>query len=106
MIRRPPRSTLFPYTTLFRSECIFTKDTADWDSKGDALIAAAKRLSADITTMLYVGDQPADWLAAKEAGARFLGVSYGWGISQKDKEFPLVNGVMDIAEYVFNDARS
>src|SRR3989475_7585878 len=21
MIRRPPRSTLFPYTTLFRSEC-------------------------------------------------------------------------------------
>src|SRR5204863_5002588 len=25
MIRRPPRSTLFPYTTLFRS-----RDTADW----------------------------------------------------------------------------
>src|SRR5260370_19014818 len=23
MIRRPPRSTLFPYTTLFRSECLF-----------------------------------------------------------------------------------
>src|SRR5258708_39893676 len=25
MIRRPPRSTLFPYTTLFRSETIKTK---------------------------------------------------------------------------------
>src|SRR2546422_5263447 len=25
MIRRPPRSTLFPYTTLFRSRCIFAK---------------------------------------------------------------------------------
>src|SRR5687768_18281784 len=25
MIRRPPRSTLFPYTTLFRSDCIFLK---------------------------------------------------------------------------------
>src|SRR5258708_35037048 len=24
MIRRPPRSTLFPYTTLFRSECAMT----------------------------------------------------------------------------------
>src|SRR5258707_5890899 len=24
MIRRPPRSTLFPYTTLFRSYCFFT----------------------------------------------------------------------------------
>src|SRR5260370_17914561 len=23
MIRRPPRSTLFPYTTLFRSSCFF-----------------------------------------------------------------------------------
>src|SRR2546427_6088369 len=23
MIRRPPRSTLFPYTTLFRSRCLF-----------------------------------------------------------------------------------
>src|SRR2546430_3871408 len=22
MIRRPPRSTLFPYTTLFRSQCV------------------------------------------------------------------------------------
>src|SRR3712207_7278322 len=26
MIRRPPRSTLFPYTTLFRS-CVFTNTT-------------------------------------------------------------------------------
>src|SRR2546430_10872927 len=25
MIRRPPRSTLFPYTTLFRSGCIYLK---------------------------------------------------------------------------------
>src|SRR3712207_7524978 len=24
MIRRPPRSTLFPYTTLFRSVCVMT----------------------------------------------------------------------------------
>src|SRR3712207_8574366 len=29
MIRRPPRSTLFPYTTLFRSYCI----VADYKSK-------------------------------------------------------------------------
>src|SRR3989449_10984457 len=26
MIRRPPRSTLFPYTTLFRSDYIVTRD--------------------------------------------------------------------------------
>src|SRR3712207_8020701 len=29
MIRRPPRSTLFPYTTLFRSECGATVDDVD-----------------------------------------------------------------------------
>src|SRR3712207_9004468 len=28
MIRRPPRSTLFPYTTLFRSVAYLLKDTA------------------------------------------------------------------------------
>src|SRR2546427_4012166 len=26
MIRRPPRSTLFPYTTLFRSRCVWGSD--------------------------------------------------------------------------------
>src|SRR3712207_7285158 len=29
MIRRPPRSTLFPYTTLFRSELEVMRDHAD-----------------------------------------------------------------------------
>src|SRR2546422_6266377 len=29
MIRRPPRSTLFPYTTLFRSRCIAPVGTAE-----------------------------------------------------------------------------
>src|SRR2546422_7353043 len=29
MIRRPPRSTLFPYTTLFRSLCAETKRVID-----------------------------------------------------------------------------
>src|SRR3712207_7052592 len=39
MIRRPPRSTLFPYTTLFRSEDGFTADP-------DAGLAAVERLLA------------------------------------------------------------
>src|SRR3712207_8563066 len=30
MIRRPPRSTLFPYTTLFRSDPFFTMKAAAW----------------------------------------------------------------------------
>src|SRR5436309_10724127 len=30
MIRRPPRSTLFPYTTLFRSTCPRPDGTSRW----------------------------------------------------------------------------
>src|SRR5258708_8159213 len=32
MIRRPPRSTLFPYTTLFRSMCSIGEETGALDS--------------------------------------------------------------------------
>src|SRR3712207_8673916 len=31
MIRRPPRSTLFPYTTLFRSEGVYTYTTTGYE---------------------------------------------------------------------------
>src|SRR5947207_8677540 len=32
MIRRPPRSTLFPYTTLFRSECLIQLTKLGYDA--------------------------------------------------------------------------
>src|SRR3712207_7916959 len=34
MIRRPPRSTLFPYTTLFRSDCAITMPASAATSSG------------------------------------------------------------------------
>src|SRR2546426_8441555 len=43
MIRRPPRSTLFPYTTLFRSQYVTTGAWVDhpgpgrWDDPGTAV---------------------------------------------------------------------
>src|SRR3712207_8724216 len=49
MIRRPPRSTLFPYTTLFRSH---RSDRPE----GDAM---------SCVTMFRVAGDPADVLAAK-----------------------------------------
>src|SRR5258708_26749711 len=42
MIRRPPRSTLFPYTTLFRS--LGRKFTLDADAQG-ACIAECRRVA-------------------------------------------------------------
>src|SRR2546422_6107769 len=35
MIRRPPRSTLFPYTTLFRSAMASSRDVGAGDFDGD-----------------------------------------------------------------------
>src|SRR3712207_7079668 len=40
MIRRPPRSTLFPYTTLFRS---FPEQAAHWSWLAERLKAAGER---------------------------------------------------------------
>src|SRR3712207_8257194 len=34
MIRRPPRSTLFPYTTLFRSRCSVRLEAEELNEKG------------------------------------------------------------------------
>src|SRR3989441_6715654 len=41
MIRRPPRSTLFPYTTLFRSE------RPELAALTDAMLASGQRLAFD-----------------------------------------------------------
>src|SRR2546426_7135211 len=69
MIRRPPRSTLFPYTTLFRSPCARlrkgrsaswrTKTELDWKSsfvrltkwrRSDGLPAASDRKSTRLNS--------------------------------------------------------
>src|SRR3712207_8268870 len=53
MIRRPPRSTLFPYTTLFRSwrqECA-----------ADVVRASNHTSAALVLRTLYAGYKPAGW---------------------------------------------
>src|SRR3712207_7477544 len=51
MIRRPPRSTLFPYTTLFRSD-LADEDGAGLDLRADAddarLVQVAEHVLADV----------------------------------------------------------
>src|SRR3712207_7429289 len=49
MIRRPPRSTLFPYTTLFRSH-LFAGRVRRRDRAGDAL----EELFTDVAQQLHV----------------------------------------------------
>src|SRR2546425_7735207 len=74
MIRRPPRSTLFPYTTLFRSPLYFRLATPEQGR------AVAARLARDflkpggfVTTLIASGQQwdapngwpPLQWLAIR-----------------------------------------
>src|SRR5690349_23401444 len=42
MIRRPPRSTLFPYTTLFRSRKTTTRVSSGWVASMSILLAIGK----------------------------------------------------------------
>src|SRR2546430_4109044 len=49
MIRRPPRSTLFPYTTLFRSANQTEDGTQSWFTEPQLLIS--KHAAADITDL-------------------------------------------------------
>src|SRR3712207_6888172 len=48
MIRRPPRSTLFPYTTLFRSEDGYLRALSN---RADVLIGGRRRRVAGSVTM-------------------------------------------------------
>src|SRR2546427_6426704 len=47
MIRRPPRSTLFPYTTLFRSVHVELVDRSALGAEG-ALVVRAARIAFDV----------------------------------------------------------
>src|SRR2546428_13600448 len=60
MIRRPPRSTLFPYTTLFRSEFHSDYDRFEEISSFDDLI-----LQCTQSDIIYIGDYHA--LASAQA---------------------------------------
>src|SRR2546422_2694775 len=64
MIRRPPRSTLFPYTTLFRSLRLETRDL-NGDGKPDLLVffdQRSVRLNALATKAHLTG-----WLKSSQA---------------------------------------
>src|SRR5688572_30941007 len=58
MIRRPPRSTLFPYTTLFRSEAGFSAWAADETLPLDRLPNFEKLVHPAWVAHLIAGGRP------------------------------------------------
>src|SRR5256885_7947164 len=65
MILRPPRSTLFPYTTLFRSAMGF----ASWDAFRAALEAHRTRVSWHFEQVFSVEEVPKHALAPRWTGS-------------------------------------
>src|SRR2546425_12505390 len=72
MIRRPPRSTLFPYTTLFRS--VFSD--RDRDGRISEMLARARHVVADC--FLRHGSNPPVKVSVERASSRSAAESYSW----------------------------
>jgi phosphoglycolate phosphatase-like HAD superfamily hydrolase len=82
---------------VFDESCVFFHDSHTAPRpKSWYLSQGASNLGSDARSCIYIGDQPADAFAADEAGVRFLGVTYGWGITQLDTQFETVNAIRDI----------
>src|SRR2546429_1891051 len=76
MIRRPPRSTLFPYTTLFRS--IIGDILSSNKVHNGANVMAVDRESGTLRWMTHVDDHPAAIVTGSPVvfyGVVFIGVS-------------------------------
>src|SRR5258707_9496360 len=83
MIRRPPRSTLFPYTTLFRSENAFVDDT--WKVRPNLTVTLGLRWEAyGVINQTTLGDRKSTRLNSSHAN-----ISYAVFCLKKKKFFKM-----------------
>jgi phosphoglycolate phosphatase len=92
------RESLGSLKTYFRHESIFTRE--DGISKAVAIECLTDLFYLKPHQVVYIGDQPADAKAALDAGVRFLGVTYGWGIERGDNGMETVGHPKEIADYL------
>lgn len=72
-----------------RFDAIVGMDEAESLTKCKAIQCAIEGTQT-VGAALMVGDSDNDALGAEEAGVDFVGVTYGFGISEKETRFPLV----------------
>src|SRR2546426_12545803 len=95
MIRRPPRSTLFPYTTLFRSRQEVVRALAKLQTVASRAEAASAMAEAEIAVQALraaTGAQPAGGSDVAQAGtllqqasAQFAKQNYGGALYPADQ---------------------
>src|SRR5256885_8575397 len=98
MIRRPPRSTLFPYTTLFRSPSIVAMKKGDFlrrhtDRLGNRRLAFILYLSRDWSPsyggMLHITDRSGDRKSTR-LNSSHLVISYAVFCLKKKNKTPIL----------------
>jgi beta-phosphoglucomutase-like phosphatase (HAD superfamily) len=82
----------------FDPRCRFFFDPVQGIDKAACLRRGAELLGVPASACVYVGDQRADVQAARRAGCRFLGVTYGWGIVGPQDDFETVDRADAIAD--------
>src|SRR3712207_9081994 len=92
MIRRPPRSTLFPYTTLFRSIQHFLKPGGTFyiaDSHPVAMMFEEEGDQLRLTYPYFAGAEPLrfETKGSYASDEDYRGVEYGW----KDRKSTRLN---------------
>lgn len=86
------RKSLGPYFKLFNYLSTFDLD----HSKSQGLIRMVKESKS--VRPVFVGDTEKDYHAAKDAGLKFIGVSYGWQITSDDKRFPVARSADELVD--------
>src|SRR3989454_9580905 len=97
MIRRPPRSTLFPYTTLFRSQLREAQAAIlarDLDSERAQVAQALDHgvgdlaLAIDAVRVDLLAEQPLQFLEERLRASHLFGVLLGVRVDQVEAELP------------------
>src|SRR5437899_10180901 len=101
MIRRPPRSTLFPYTTLFRSlGCRRVQPTSRLAFASEGWCSRDRGLGSDVGAIQECPGRLPDRKSTR-LNSSHLGISYAvFCLKKKNKEHRQQTSVAVIATYV------
>src|SRR2546428_13035433 len=100
MIRRPPRSTLFPYTTLFRSRPAGDDLVAVLGVDDDVVVGPGARLHADAGgDILYRGGRQSSFTPGNDIAARHGETAVPGDTGCQDRKSTRLNSSHDQISY-------
>src|SRR2546428_12045073 len=100
MIRRPPRSTLFPYTTLFRSQCALHLGRRAVDFIGEDEIGKDGSLARRVAVFARVVNHVAHQIARQEVGRELDALKFGVNaLGERDRKSTRLNSSHDQISY-------